>query len=102
MTDPRLASSWLHRDVERLRAQALLSWPREARALTQLGLQDGNAILEVGSGPGFITEQLLEALPHSTVTAVDLDPDMCDLARNRLAHRPGDRLEIVNASILYT
>jgi len=84
-----------------LRAQALLSWSREARALGQLGLQDGMAILEVGSGPGFITERLLDALPHATVTAVDLDPDMCDLARARLAQYLGDRLEIVNASILY-
>ncbi len=67
----------------------------------QLGLQDGMAILEVGSGPGFITERLLDALPHATVTAMDLDPDMCELARTRLAHYLGDRLEIVNASILY-
>jgi len=100
--DPRLASARLHADVERLRAQAELSWSREAKALAQLGLQDGMSILEVGSGPGFITERLLEALPHSNVTSVELDPNMCDLARSRLADYLGERLQIVQASILYT
>jgi ubiquinone/menaquinone biosynthesis C-methylase UbiE len=100
--DPRLASSRLHADVERLRAQAELSWPREAKALAQLGLHDGMSILEVGSGPGFITERLLEALPHCTVTAVELDPTMCDFARTQLAGYLGERLEIVQTSILYT
>jgi len=100
--DPRLASSRLHADVERLRAQAELSWPREARALAQLGLNDGLSILEVGSGPGFITERLLEALPHCTVTSVELDPNMCDFARTQLAGYLGERLQIVQTSILYT
>jgi ubiquinone/menaquinone biosynthesis C-methylase UbiE len=102
MDDPRLASSRLHADVDRLRAQAGLSWPREARALAQLGLHDGMSILEVGSGPGFITELLLEGLPHATITSVELDPTMCELARTRLAAHLGQRLEIVQTSILYT
>jgi len=100
--DPRLASSRLHADFERLRAQAELSWPREARALARLGLNDGLSILEVGSGPGFITERLLEALPHCTVTSVELDPNMCDFARTQLAGYLGERLQIVQTSILYT
>ncbi len=102
MDDPRLASSRLHADVDRLRAQVGLSWTREASQLTRLGLQDGMSILEVGSGPGFITERLLEALPHCTVTAVELDPNMCDVARTRLAGYLEERLEIVQTSILST
>jgi len=85
-----------------LRAQADLSWAKEARALAQLGLRDGMSILEVGSGPGFVTERLLEALPHCTVTSVELDPVMCDVARSRLDQYLGDRLQIVQTSILYT
>src|SRR5437870_12807093 len=100
--DPRLASSRLYADVERLRAQAELSWPREAKALAQVGLQDGMSILEAGSGPGFITELLLDSLPHCSVSAVELDPNMCELAHSRLADRYGERLAIVQASILYT
>jgi ubiquinone/menaquinone biosynthesis C-methylase UbiE len=100
--DPRLASARLHADVERLRAQAELSWPREARALAQLGLQDGMAILEVGSGPGFFTQRLLEALPHCTVTSVELDPNMCEFARGQLGGYLGARVQIVQTSILNT
>src|SRR6266851_3969633 len=100
MNDPRLVSSRLHADVERLRAQVDLSWTREANHLFGLGLKDGMSILEVGSGPGFVTQRLLDALPHCTVTAVELDPHMCDVARTRLAGYLGERLEIVQTSIL--
>src|ERR1700674_4654124 len=102
MDDPRLASSRLHADVDRLSAQADLSWPREAKALAALGLADGMAILEVGSGPGFITARLLDALPHCTITAVELDPRMCSIARTRLADHLGRRLRIEQMSILNT
>ncbi|HLZ28955.1 MAG TPA: methyltransferase domain-containing protein [Chloroflexota bacterium] len=102
MEDARLASSRLHADVERLHAQVGLSWPKEVKVLVQAGLRDGMSILEVGSGPGFITESLLTGLPHCTVTAVELDPRMCDVARAQLANQPPDRFEIVQASILMT
>jgi ubiquinone/menaquinone biosynthesis C-methylase UbiE len=102
MDDPRLASSRLHADVERLRAQAGLSWPKEMKALTQLGLRDGMSILEVGGGPGFITDLLLTGLPDSRVTSVELDPVMCDFARGHLADHLGKRFEIVQGSILMT
>src|SRR6266851_5241817 len=98
MDDPRLASSRLHADVERLRAQALLSWPTEARALAALGLADGMSVLEVGSGPGFITQALLDTWPNSTITAVDLDPNMCVVARERA----DERVTVIEASILQT
>ena len=100
MDDPRVASARLHADVERLRAQAELSWPREFKALTQAGLRDGMTVLEVGSGPGFITEALLRDLPNSHVTALELDPAMHDRARERLPQN--DRVHIVQSSILFT
>lgn len=72
------------------------------QALARLGLRDGLTILEVGSGPGFVTEALLDRLPAAAVTAVDLDPAMNELARARLSGHLGHRLEIVDASILNT
>jgi ubiquinone/menaquinone biosynthesis C-methylase UbiE len=97
-----LASSRLHADVERLKAQVGLSWSKEVTALVQVGLRDRMSILEVGSGPGFITELLLTGLPNSTVTGVELDPRMCDVARAHLAAQFEERLEIRQASILMT
>jgi ubiquinone/menaquinone biosynthesis C-methylase UbiE len=103
MDDPRLASARLHADVERLRAQVGLSWPKELAALRRLGLADRLMVLEAGSGPGFITERLLEALPHGHITAVELDPTMTRVARERLAAAvQRGQLEIVDASILHT
>src|SRR5579859_6011563 len=99
MEDARLASSRLHADVERLHAQVGLSWPKEVKVLVQAGLRDGMSILEVGSGPGFITESLLTGLPHCTVTAVELAPRMCDVARAQLANQPPDRFEIVQREV---
>src|SRR5215203_2406576 len=65
-------------EVERLRQQALLAWSEEARQLKWFGLRDGMSILDVGSGPGFVSAQLLDMLPNSTVTGIELDPVMIE------------------------
>jgi hypothetical protein len=46
-------------EIQRLKAQVLLSWEKEARTLKWFGLADGMNVLEAGSGPGFFTEKLL-------------------------------------------
>ena len=65
----------IEKEIERLRRQALTVWDKESRNLTWFGLRDGMSILELGSGPGFITEQLLALCPNSHVTCVEIDPD---------------------------
>ena len=47
----------IEKEIERLRGQALWGWDKESRNLNWFGLIDGMSILEVGSGPGFVTEQ---------------------------------------------
>ncbi len=69
-------NSDLDKEIERLRGQALWAWDKEARNLAWFGLYDGMSILEVGSGPGFITEQLLTLCPNSRVTCVEIDQDL--------------------------
>jgi ubiquinone/menaquinone biosynthesis C-methylase UbiE len=95
-----------HRDaeseVQRLRAQALLTWEKEARTLAWFGLQDGMSVLELGSGPGFVTEQLLPLLPHSPITALEIDPALIETAQQRLQPKADDRLQFVEASIMDT
>jgi ubiquinone/menaquinone biosynthesis C-methylase UbiE len=49
--------------------------------LRRLGLRDGMEVLELGCGPGFVTERLCAGWPASAVTAVDLDPEMLRRAR---------------------
>lgn len=93
-----------HRDpaqeLERLRAQTLLSWEREARLLTWLGLRDGMHILELGSGPGFVTEKLLKLLPNSQITCLDSDAEMVQRATVYLKDKSDGRVTFHHASVL--
>jgi ubiquinone/menaquinone biosynthesis C-methylase UbiE len=77
----------LDKEIERLRRQALTVWDKESRNLTWFGLRDGMSILEVGSGPGFVTEQLLALCPNSHVTCVEIDPDLTGPAERHLQSR---------------
>ena len=93
-----------HRDrdteVQRLAAQARLSWKKEARTLSLFGLRDGMSVLELGSGPGFITEMLLKMLPHSTITCVEIDSSLIQDAKQYLPEE--DRVHFVEASVTET
>lgn len=58
----------------------------EAPLLRRLGgATEGERVLEVGCGRGVGTQIILEQFGAERVTAFDLDPDMVDLARQRLA-----------------
>lgn len=89
-------------DVElaRLRDQALLWWPKEARTLGWYDLKDGLSVLELGGGPGFITEQLLTMLPNSKITVIERDPTLIEKARRYLESKHAGRFEIVEASVM--
>lgn len=89
-------------EMKRLRDQAMLTWEREARNLGWFGLRDGMAVLELGSGPGFVTEALLDMLPNGTVTTVELDPVMVEQARQVLGAKGDGRLTAVQGSVMST
>lgn len=42
-------------ELERLKVQALMGWKKEFRNLSWYGLQNGMKVLQLGSGPGFVT-----------------------------------------------
>lgn len=73
-------------EVDRLKIQAQLGWDKEFRTLKWLGLKNGMSILDLGGGPGFYSEKLLESLPDSKVTIVDIDERMLKIAENRLSN----------------
>ena len=76
-------------ELARLEAQAELSWPEEFRVLTELGVGNGNAILDAGCGPGAFTVRLREALPAGPLIALDADERLLGQARSRLAALTG-------------
>jgi ubiquinone/menaquinone biosynthesis C-methylase UbiE len=109
----------IEKEIERLRRQALMVWDKEARNLTWFGLHDGMSILEIGSGPGFVTEQLIALCPTSHVTCVEIDPDLTARADRYLRSRglsgrytivqgdvtsrslPGDRFDFAYARLVF-
>ena len=48
-------------------------------------------VLEVAAGTGVVTKKLLEALPHGTVTATDLNPAMVAVGSGRAPGPSGSR-----------
>jgi len=89
-------------EIQRLKAQVQFSWEKEARNLKWFGLADGMNVLEAGSGPGFFTEKLLDLLPNSLITAVEIDPVLHEKAVEYLQDKAGDRVNHVQASVADT
>lgn len=84
-------------ELARLEAQAAAIWMKEAATLQRQGLRPDARLLEVGCGPGFATERLLEVIRDGQVVAVDVDPEMIALARDRLRER--ERAQVVEGSV---
>ncbi|MDI1480358.1 methyltransferase domain-containing protein [Polyangium sp. y55x31] len=74
-------------EISRLHSVAFAGWDREARALRSFGLEDGMHVLEVGSGPGFMTELLGELVPNGRITAVEPFEPLRKYAEAYLADR---------------
>src|SRR5205814_1861689 len=66
--------------------------------LAVLAPPDGR-VLDLGGGTGALASAVLDGLPGVHVTVLDVDPDMLDEARRRLA-RFGDRVSFREGSFL--
>jgi ubiquinone/menaquinone biosynthesis C-methylase UbiE len=86
----RLEAMYITADVAAQRA--------ETRRLLQLTA--GEAVIDIGCGPGFLSEDIAEAVGSSgSVTGIDVSPDFISLAERRSTHanatyRPGDATNI--------
>lgn len=84
-------------EINRLKYQAKVTFEKEYDIFKLLGVQDGMSILEVGSGPGYISELLIEAFPNSELTCVEVNDDLVSIAKKNLNEK---NIEIINESIL--
>ena len=104
MSDTGSYDKEIHRDdqseMERLAAQATPGWKKESRMLSRLGVTDGMSILEAGSGPGYVTKQLLASFPNSHVTCLETDPDMLDKAKRLINGEDSERVSFVQGSVM--
>jgi len=73
--------TWDAHSYDRVNA---VSDPLIEEVLARLPLRGDETVLDAGCGTGKVTAQLLDRLPRGRVVAVDLDPAMVGLARQRL------------------
>ena len=90
----------LDKELERLRNQTLISWAKEARNLQWLGLRDDMTVLELGSGPGFVSEGLLDLLPNGNLVSVEIDPVLVEKARSYLQDKAGSRWKLIEGNVM--
>jgi SAM-dependent methyltransferase len=74
----------LPHEVARLETQAALGWGEEQRLLRELGLRDGQRVLELGCGSGAVLARLRALLPASPLVGVDADAELLHHARGRV------------------
>ncbi|MFA6604067.1 MAG: methyltransferase domain-containing protein [Patescibacteria group bacterium] len=98
--DPHACHRSFSAELDRLRAQAAHGWKLELQKLTEFGLRDGMSILEVGSGPGYVTEQFLDSFPSARITALEIIPELSKLAQTRLQPVAGGRVDFVTRPLL--
>jgi ubiquinone/menaquinone biosynthesis C-methylase UbiE len=91
----------LDKELERLRNQTLITWPKESRNLRWLGLRDDMTVLELGSGPGFVSEGLLDLLPNGNLVSVEIDPVLIEKARAYMQDKGGDRWKLLEGNVMH-
>jgi len=82
LRDPTTAARWA--------AEANLARPYRSEVFDRIALElrvlkPRASVLELGSGPGYLAEFLLGAVPVGTYTLLDFSDAMQDLARRRIA-----------------
>lgn len=74
-------------DYERLIVAIVTDAPAFFGAVVSAVPEGTPAVLELGSGTGYVTEMVLRASPAATVTCVDMDDAMLAVARKKRALR---------------
>lgn len=76
-------------EINRLDTQAMLVDPITRRLFREAGIGPGMRVLDIGCGAGAASQLAANLVgPHGSVTAVESDPTMLDVARTRLAGSP--------------
>src|SRR5713226_9464756 len=88
-------------DAREWASTAMVKRPWRTEFFTRMAEELSNratplSILELGSGPGFLAQHLLSALPSATYTALDFSQAMHDIAKERLG-RLADRVTFIES-----
>jgi ubiquinone/menaquinone biosynthesis C-methylase UbiE/acyl carrier protein len=77
-------STGVQAEVKRLNAQIDLFWDKEIDLYRRWGLSDNLHIADLGCGPGYLIERLLQQFPSSKFVGVEQSTLLADLAQERL------------------
>lgn len=78
-------------ELARLDQQGHLGWQQELEILRWNGLTEASRVLDAGCGTGVIGHQLLEQFPKLNVALLDVDENLLNRARERLADWPASQ-----------
>ena len=87
-------------EVERLKYQAEVMWKKELDYFKLLGISDDMRILEVGSGPGYMTELIKKSYPNNSMTCLELNPELISVAKNTEYLKEFKDITYIQGSIL--
>src|SRR4249920_3207900 len=68
-------------------------WPNPAGVLTSVGLRSGMDVIDLCSGDGWFTLQIAKIARH--VSAIDIDPNLLEVARHRLVESQVTNCEFI-------
>ncbi|MEQ1602081.1 MAG: methyltransferase domain-containing protein [Methylophilaceae bacterium] len=83
--------------TERLSQQARAVRGLEAGILRSAGIQTGHDVLELGCGPGFVTDLLAELAPQGSLYAIEPSPTLLAQVENNVRHKPARGLFPIQA-----
>lgn len=90
----------IEKEINRLKSQVALFWENEKKYYEDFGLKDGMNLVEFGSGPGFLSEKILELFPNIHIDLVEIDPYLSAYSEEYLSNRFKGRFSVYNTSIL--
>ncbi len=85
-------------EIERLRRQHAIWREETERTWDEVGIEEGDVVLDLGCGPGFTAVDLLERVgPAGRVVAVDRSAEAIAVLRARIVQEGGERIEVIRA-----
>ena len=88
----------LDKDIDRLAIQAQIVQNMEGSLLKQAGLKENNKILEMGCGPGFITNVLAKSAPDGEILSIDYSFELLKQFEKNVTEFPAGGVQAVCAS----
>jgi ubiquinone/menaquinone biosynthesis C-methylase UbiE len=84
-------------ELKRLEVQTLLSWEKESDLLQLYGMNNKAHLLEVGSGPGFVTNKIQQKWPLAKLTALEIDAEMINRSKQNCSNP--EKIHFLNGSV---